>query len=94
MDLTAPLPHIQFVDLGVSSSFNPGAEGGGGSKPRDHWPDPAVCKSFNKSRARSLALLLESFVFVELSFSHFFSYFPRSDRFLILEGVEILIFAQ
>lgn len=44
VDLTTPLPHVQFVDLGLGMEAGSGGAGGaGGHKtPRDSWPDASV----------------------------------------------------
>lgn len=52
VNLSAPLPHIQFVDLGLRSDHGGGGAageggvGGAGTQlPRDSWPDsPVSCR--------------------------------------------------
>lgn len=59
VDLTAPLPHIQFVDLGLGGGGRRGGGGGAGQAAGGgNWSEPAV--SFSWRRAPRCLVLLGS----------------------------------
>ena len=60
VDLAAPLPHVQFVDLGLGGEDRRG--GGGGSSAGQaagaaNWSEPAVSVPWGRGRARSRCLV-------------------------------------